>query len=257
VSKAPFIWQTWWFLSLSVALLSLLAWAIYKGRIHQVRLRFKAVLGERARLAREMHDTLIQGCTSISALLEAIASLQSGDHLPQGDLLGYARAQVRTTINEARHAVWNLRHEDEPALELGDSLRAMSFHVTKEFSVPVACSVAGDPFFVPGAIARELLMVVREAVYNAALHGHPHEISIAVRYEPQELTLLVVDNGIGFNVSDTPAEDHFGITGMRERLERLSGSLQLHSAPGTGTRVEMSLRRSVLASKTVAGQKWA
>ena len=258
--KAPFLWQTWWFLSLGAALLSLMAWMIYKGRIRQVRLRFRAVMEERGRLAREMHDTVIQGCTSISALLEAIASLQTADHLPQGELLGYARAQVRTTINEARLAVWNLRHEDEPALDLTDSVEAISLHTRKEFSIPVIFSIAGDPFFVPGSIARELLMVVREGVYNAVLHGHPREINIAVRYDPKELVLLVVDNGIGFDVSDTHAEGHFGITGMRERMEKLDGELNISSVPGIGTRVEMSIHRSVLSSsssKTGARQEWA
>jgi ligand-binding sensor domain-containing protein/signal transduction histidine kinase len=257
VRRAPFLWQTWWFLSLSVVVLSLLAWAIYKGRMHQIRLRFRAVLDERGRLAREMHDTVIQGCTSISALLEAIASSQAGNHLPQEDLLGYARVQVRTTINEARHAVWNLRHEDESALDLAGSLDAISVQTGKEFSVPVTCTVVGDAFFVPGSIARELLMVVREAVYNAVLHGHPHEITITVRYEPRGLTLLIADDGIGFHIGDAPAEGHFGITGMYERMERLGGSLNLSSIPGTGTRVELSLQRSVLLSKTGNGRRWA
>jgi ligand-binding sensor domain-containing protein/signal transduction histidine kinase len=257
VRRVPFFWQTWWFLSLSVVVLSLLAWAIYKGRMHQIRLRFRAVLDERGRLAREMHDTVIQGCTSISALLEAIASSQAGNHFPQEQLLGYARIQAQTTINEARHAVWNLRHEDEPALDLAASLDAISLQTRKEFSVPVTCTVAGDPFFVPGSIARELLMVVREAVYNAVLHGHPLEIAISVRYEPKELILMVADNGIGFNTNEAPAEGHFGITGMRERMERLGGTLDLSSILGTGTRVELSLRRSIVLSETGNRHRWA
>jgi signal transduction histidine kinase len=257
VRRVPFFWQTWWFLSLSVVMLSLLAWAIYKGRMHQIRLRFRAVLDERGRLAREMHDTVIQGCTSISALLEAIASSQAGNQFPQEHLLGYARIQAQTTINEARHAVWNLRHEDEPALDLAASLDAISLQTRKEFSVPVTCTVEGDQFFVPGSIARELLMVVREAVYNAVLHGHPREIAISVRYEPKELILIVTDSGIGFNTNEAPAEGHFGITGMRERMERLGGTLDLSSIPGTGTRVELSLQRSIVLSETGNRHRWA
>jgi signal transduction histidine kinase len=121
----------------------------------------------------------------------------------------------------------------------------------------VTCTVEGDPFFVPGSIARELLMVVREAVYNAVLHGHPLEIAISVRYEPKELILMVADNGIGFNTNEAPAEGHFGITGMRERMERLGGTLDLSSILGTGTRVELSLRRSIVLSDTGNRHRWA
>jgi len=253
VRRAPLIWQTWWFLSISAVILSLLAWGVYKVRMHQIKLRFRAVLDERGRLAREMHDTVIQGCTSVSALLEAIASLQTGNQLQGEDLLEYARAQVRTTIDEARHAVWDLRHEDEPSLDLKASLEAISFQTQKEFSIQVTCHVEGTPFFVAGSITRELLMVVREAVYNAVLHGRPHEIKIEVRYEPHQLSLSVTDDGIGFHSSDAPAEGHFGITGMHERMERAGGRVDLTSVPGTGTRVELLLPGSALSSKTMRG----
>jgi ligand-binding sensor domain-containing protein/signal transduction histidine kinase len=256
VRRAPVFWQTWWFLSLSVVILSLLAWAIYRARIHQVKLRFRAVLDERGRLAREMHDTVIQGCTSISALLEAIASLQTENHILEEDLLRYARAQVRTTIDEARHAVWNLRHEDESELDLADSLGAISLQTQKEFSVPVTCNVVGDVFIVPGSVARELLMVVREALYNAVLHGRPSGITIEVRYEPQELILQVTDDGLGFDVGQAQADNHFGITGMHERMERLGGTLNLTSSPGTGAQVRLSLLRSLLSEKAAAGRRW-
>jgi signal transduction histidine kinase len=244
------VWQTWWFLTLCVAALSLIAWGIYKARLHQIKLRFRAVLDERGRLAREMHDTVIQGCTSISALLEAIASLQTGEPRPGEDLLQYARAQVRTTIDEARHAVWDLRHEQDSDLDLPASLEAIAVQTRKEFAVAVDCHVEGSPLPVPGAITRELLMVVREAVYNAALHGHPHHIGIRLRYEPQLLRLSVADDGTGFDVSAAPAEGHFGITGMRERMDRAGGKMSIVSAPGSGTSIELFLPESVLASKS-------
>jgi signal transduction histidine kinase/ligand-binding sensor domain-containing protein len=245
--KLPLFWQTWWFLTIAIAVLSLLAWAIYKARMHQIKLRFRAVLDERGRLAREMHDTVIQGCTSVSALLEAIASSQTGNQ-PQGeDLLEYARAQVRTTIDEARHAVWDLRHEDESALDLKASLEAISVQTRKEFSVQVSCTVVGTPSPVPGSITRELLMVVREAIYNAVLHGRPHRITIEVRFKPQQLSLTVTDDGRGFQVNDPQAEGHFGITGMRERMERTGGKMTITSTPGSGTQVDLSIPRSVLS----------
>ena len=92
-------------------------------------------------------------------------------------------------------------------------------------------------------------MVVREAIYNAVLHGRPHRITIEVRFKPQQLSLTVTDDGMGFQVSDPQAEGHFGITGMRERMERAGGKITITSAPGSGTRVDLSIPRSVLSSR--------
>jgi ligand-binding sensor domain-containing protein/signal transduction histidine kinase len=244
--KDPYLWQKWWFLTLCVVALSLLVWGTYKARIHQVRLRFKAVLDERSRLAREMHDTVIQGCTSVSALLEAIASTQSEAISPQDDLLRYARAQVRTTINEARNTVWNLRHEDVSMLNLADSLQAIATQTRQESGVPVECVVEGDSAPIAGFIMRELLMVVREAVYNAVRHGLPERVKISATFEPSRLLLSVNDNGIGFYLGDAPVDGHYGITGMRERLQRVGGSLTIASKPGVGTEVVLSVARSLL-----------
>ena len=250
VIRAPFFWQTWWFLCLSAVTLVVAIWAGYRMRMHQVRLRFRAVLDERGRLAREMHDTVIQGCTSVSVLLEAVASRDTEQTPVQQELLRHARDQVRTTINEARSAVWNLRHDEEEAIDLFSSIQAIASQTSREFGVEVRPTVEGETYLIPSTILRELLMVVREAVYDAALHGHPNSISITTRYESRHLRMLVVDDGIGFDVAAVPAEGHYGIIGMRERMKRVSGEFHLHSAPGKGTRAELSVARTVLESRT-------
>jgi ligand-binding sensor domain-containing protein/signal transduction histidine kinase len=246
VHHEPFLWQTWWFLVLSAAVLLLLTWVVYRLRMHQVRLRFKAVLEERGRLAREMHDTVIQGCTSVSALLEAVASRRREPDPVVQDLLSHARAQVRTTIDEARQAVWNLRHDDGAAIDLVTSIGAISKQTSKEFEVEVDCSVEGEVYSVPDIISRELLMVVREAVYDAALHGQPNRISITTHYDAKRLSIIVVDDGIGFQPESVPAEGHYGIIGMYERMKRVSGEFALTSEPGKGTRAELSIARTAL-----------
>ena len=224
----------------------------------KARSRFNAVLEERSRLAREMHDTVIQGCTSISALLEAVSSLQRENHTPERDLLDYARSQVRTTIDEARQAVWNLRHDDEPLQDLSHSIAAIAEHTRKEFGLQVESSTTGRPLPVQGPIARELLMVTREAVYNAALHARPSRIAITLTYERNEIILTVEDDGKGFN-PQAPANDgkpHYGIAGMRERMESIHGEMELSSIEGKGTTVLIRLGRSYLmATPTAVGMK--
>ena len=245
IIKQQYFYYSWWFLSLCLLMLLIVAWGIHRSRIRIVQSRFKAVLEERSRLAREMHDTVIQGCTSISALLEGVSSLQRENHSLENGLLDYARNQVRTTIDEARRAVWNLRHEDEPMQDLSNALAVIAEHTRKEFGVEVECSTIGRPFPMPGSIARELLMVVREAVYNAVLHGHPRRITIALSYSRAEILLTITDNGIGFDL-EKPVGDgqpHYGVAGMRERMARLHGRLEISSTKGSGTTVLARLQR--------------
>ncbi|HEY0786448.1 MAG TPA: two-component regulator propeller domain-containing protein [Acidobacteriaceae bacterium] len=248
VEKQPYYYQTRWFWAMCLLLLVGGAWTIYHSRIRGLRLRFDAVLAERSRLAREMHDTVIQGCTSISALLEAIASQQRRSDpsaADQNTLLGYARTQVRATIDEAREAVWNLRHGEEPEHDLLASLQTLAVHTTRESGIAVDCSSEGRPFRVAGSQAHEVLMTVREAIYNAVLHGRPQRIGVEARFASRQLEIRVLDDGSGFVPEKSPdaSGNHYGIMGMRERIDRVGGSLRLTSVLGRGTEVAITLKR--------------
>lgn len=246
--KEPHFYATWWFVSLCLALVGLMSLVAYRRRVRLLQLRFRAVLEERGRLAREMHDTVIQGCTSVSALLEAISSLERENDALQEELLNFARAQMRTTINEARHAVWNLRHGDEPQQEISQSAATIADHASREFGVAVASRSEGSPFPVPNSVAHEVLMVVREAVYNAVLHGKPAHVWIEFRYRPDEVEVEVRDDGAGFDPGAVPSDGqtHYGITGMQERVQRLNGRIEWISSPGQGATVRFVIQRTAL-----------
>lgn len=246
--KEPHFYTTWWFLTIAVLALCLASLLAYRWRVRSLQLRFKAVLNERSRLAREMHDTVIQGCTSISALLEAISSLERENENLREELLNFARTQVRTTIDEAREAVWNLRHGDEPRQNLSNSVTLLAEQTSKEFGISIECQSEGQRFLIPTSIAHEILMVIREGVYNAALHGKPSRVSIELCFGKDDLKGKVSDNGAGFELGTMPADGkpHYGIAGMRERIERLNGKIEWTSAPGQGTSVRFRLRRSSL-----------
>jgi ligand-binding sensor domain-containing protein/signal transduction histidine kinase len=246
--KLPHFYATWWFVSLCVALLGLGSLAAYRWRMRSLRLRFRAVLEERGRLAREMHDTVIQGCTSISALLEAISSLERENQELHLELLDVARTQVRTTIDEARQAVWNLRHRDEPQQDLSQSTQLIAEHASHEFGLAVEMRSEGSRFPIPRSIAHEILMVIREGVFNAVLHGKPRRVEIDIVYGRDDLQVRVNDDGTGFDPASVGRDgrDHYGIEGMRERVERLNGRIEWRSHAGQGTEVRFRIPRSAL-----------
>ena len=164
IVQRPHFYRSPWFLGCCLMLLGATVWGGHEIRIRQVHAQFQAVLNERNRLAREMHDTLIQGCAGVSALLEAHSSLAETEPSDKDSLLSCARAQLRTTINEAREAVWDLRHADGSATTIGPILETMTQQVSREFGVPVEYRMAGRPFDLDQSTAHELLMVVREAL---------------------------------------------------------------------------------------------
>lgn len=244
-TQKPHFYRTLWFISFCLVALAGLVWSIHRFRVGQLRGRFRAVLNERNRLAREMHDTLIQGCVSVSALLEAHSSLGQSESDAKQDLMDCARTQLRTTINEARDAVWDLRQASDPSASLGPSLRKMTEAVSHEFSVPIACHISGKPFDFHQETKHELLMVVREAIYNAIRHGHPSRITLEIGFQMNQCQVKVVDDGTGFDPEELASlsAGHYGLLGMRERVQRMGGKFVLHSRFGSGTQIVVQVPR--------------
>jgi len=247
VVKAPFFYQTWWFYAFCGLLFAVVGWTIYRIRMRQIRTRFAAVLEERNRLAREMHDTVIQGCTGISALLEAIASTPETNQSAQKRLLDVARDQARRTIDGARDAVWDLRHEREAEIDLVAAIQTVAQQTMQEFRNTTMVTGDVKQIVAPASISHEVLMTVREAVYNSVQHSGAGSVEIAIHASVQSFTIAIVDHGSGF--IDLEQEGHYGILGMRERMRRAGGEFDLMSVPGEGTRITLSLRRSVRSQR--------
>lgn len=254
IVQRPHFYRTSWFLAFIVVLLAACVWAIHQFRLGQMRARFRAVLSERNRLAREMHDTLIQGCASVSALLEAHSSMAQARSDASNDLLDCARTQLRFTLEEARQAVWGLRSVSESTSELGSMLAKVAHQFIHEFGVPVECSISGEPFPLNQFAAHEVLMIAREGLYNAVRHAQPKKIRLLVEFQEEKCTLHIVDDGAGFDVgtvSDLSAR-HYGLLGMRERVERIGGKFALHSTIGVGTEITIEVPRKAADSTPVA-----
>lgn len=242
VVQKPHFYRTWWFIAATMLLIALAVFLAYRYRIRQVRSRFEAVLEERNRLAREMHDTVIQGCTGVSALIEA-ASMDGT--MNRAGILEFAGTQLRSTINEAREAVWNLHQANSDVGGIDAKIEGMTAHIGKEFHTPVTLTVTGTPFALSHPRAHDLLMVAREAVFNAVLHGNPAHVQVMLAYGSDDLNLRVVDDGCGFDADpvENDRRHHFGLRGMNERMERSGGRFSLQTAPGKGVSIEAHLPR--------------
>lgn len=243
------IYRTGWFLAACALLLIGAIFLVYRIRLRQVHARFEAVLEERNRIAREMHDTVIQGCASASALLEAVVSIEQDSNGPRKDLLDSARTQIRATVDEARQAVWNLRQKESASPEITQLLGSMAQQVSHVSRVPVRFETSGKTLPLDRTVEYVVLMVAREAVSNAVHHAHPEEVRINVSFDKNKMHLQVIDNGRGFVLEEalTSPSSHFGLIGMRERIEHLGGRFKIESAPGRGTRlfVDVPVRPAV------------
>ena len=246
--KRPHFYMTAWFIALCALFFCLVSILAYQVRMRQVQGKFKAVLTERTRLAREMHDTLIQGCASVSAVLEAASTCERDDSETCQHLIDYASTQIRSTMDEARQAVWNLRRGEQAPSDLGTCLAQMAERLNREYGVLVDCTTTGTAFTIGQQETHELMMVAREAFFNAVLHGQPNAIGVALHFSSTALEMVLSDDGTGFDTSTTPRDDHYGLQGMRERVYRFSGELKIESSTQTGTRVTVKIPRSGLFS---------
>jgi ligand-binding sensor domain-containing protein/two-component sensor histidine kinase len=238
----PHFSQTGWFVAICIFGALGAAGVGYGLHVRNIRKRFAAVLEERNRLAREMHDTLIQGCVGVSTLLEAASSAQSVSPNIATELVDRARNEVRATVDEARLAVWNLRHDPGGQGDLETAIQQLSRRIGTETGIPVRFDCSGTPAPVDAQASQSVMMLIREALYNAVRHGSPHNLFVHLNFTRDALRAEVKDDGCGFDPETIAAgERHYGLLGMRERMAALGGELRLATSPGQGTTVVLEV----------------
>jgi signal transduction histidine kinase len=239
----PHFYETAWFRYLCVALGAAGIWGIFRLRVRQIRQRFALVLDERVRLAREIHDTLAQGFVGISSQLDAVALMMNGQLERARKHLDLARKMARHSLTEARRSVMDLRASALEGQDLPSALSQAARQWTAGSPLKVHVEAASNGYKLPDEAEQHLLRIAQEAVTNAVKHAHAKEVRIQLATENGRLRMRVADDGQGFEHSDAFSEagGHFGLLGMRERAQRLGGELQLHSQPGEGTEVEVTV----------------
>lgn len=240
---APHYYETAWFRSLGLLILAMAIWTAYKLRDRQVRERFAVVLQERARLAREVHDTLAQGFVGIASQLDVVEMTMPPDAGPARGALELARRMARHSLTEARRSLMDLRAAALEDQNLGLALESAAERWAAKSGVAVKVDVEGDASRLPEEVAHHVLRIAQEAVANAVNHAAPNHINMELKIEPARLHLHVEDDGCGFEPEDAFTSNHgnFGLIGMRERAERIKGELQVDSGRGKGTRLDVTV----------------
>jgi signal transduction histidine kinase len=241
-SVNPALYQTLWFQALCVVTAGLLTWALYRLRLRQMSALYNERLAERTRIARDLHDGLLQSLAGVSLQLHGIAKTAAATPEKTPPQIEKIRQQVDAAFREARSKVYNLR---SPAVEgkglteaLGDFIERLGPTATARYTL----HVTGEPLFCTPEIREELLRIAEEAANNANRHAGAKEIRIAVEYSGKSLKLSISDDGAGFHLEEGLAKTgHWGLKNMQERATQLRGKCSITSAPGQGTKIEVQV----------------
>jgi signal transduction histidine kinase len=208
-------------------------------RRHQ---QFQVVLDERTRVARELHDTLEQGLAGIGLQLEAVAGTlpESSDAARQS--LDVARHMLRYSLEEARRSVMDLRSQALERSDLIGALEDLARQLTTGTGTQAHVRVEGEPRRLDAAQEHHLLRIGLEAVTNALKHANASRVDIELAFRGSETDLVVCDDGCGLDgVGGGAPGGHFGLQGIRERVDKLGGRLRIESVPGKGTRLVVTV----------------
>jgi ligand-binding sensor domain-containing protein/signal transduction histidine kinase len=235
----PYFYQTYWFYAVCLVAMVMLAWLLFRLRVRGMQAQFSAVLAERTRIAREIHDNLAQEMSGISVQLEVVARTMPPEAVTAMSYLDRARQQVRHGIAEARRYVWDLR---SPTLENNDlpaALAETARRLTHETTVQAQVEVNGSFRPLAQSVEDNLLRIGQEAINNAVKHAQAQRIFINLVFGPRRVQLIVRDDGRGFDpqVARNGSDGHFGLIGMQERAEQIGGTLSIQSANGSGAEV--------------------
>ena len=235
----PYFYQTYWFYAVCALGVALFIWQLYRYRLRQMEAQFTAVLAERNRLAREIHDNLAQELLGISMQLEVVARTMPRSAEVAKSHLDRVRMLVRHGIAEARRYVWDLRSQAFENKDLPAALADTARRLTSESTVSAQVQVSGTFRPLTQLVESNLLRIGQEAINNAVRHARAQMILVRLDFDSGCVRLSVRDDGCGFD-NQTPGNGdsaHFGLIGMRERAEQIGGELQILRGPDQGTEV--------------------
>jgi signal transduction histidine kinase len=248
-SVDPAYYQTAWFrASIAAAILALL-WGLYRYRLHQIAREFNVRLeervGERTRIARDLHDTLLQSFQGLMLHLQVVDDL-----LPQGK----AKVELEKTLDradqaiaEGRTAVYDLRSSTTTTNDLAQAVREVGNELAAPGAATFRLVVEGPVRDLHPIIRDEVYRIAREALRNAFSHARAHHIEAELIYADRLFRLRIRDDGQGIApaILEEGRPGHYGLPGMRERAQQIGAKLTIWSGGGSGTEIELRLEGSI------------
>jgi signal transduction histidine kinase/ligand-binding sensor domain-containing protein len=261
-SVAPAYYQTIWFRALCAAAFLALLWALYQFRLHQLQQRFNAGLearvNERTRIARELHDSLLQGFQGLMFRLQAVRDMLPGRAPAEAiEALDIALERGDKAIAEGRDTVSDLREPIMGDSDIAQALTALGKELALQSGnglVPrVRVLLEGKQRELNPMLRDEIYRIAREALRNAFRHARAQKIEAEITYSDSEFLLYVRDDGGGIDpeVANQGARaGHWGLPGMRERAKSFGGKLEVWSETGAGTEIELSVPGAIAYGKS-------
>lgn len=244
----PAFYQTSWFRAALFCAAGLLLLLIVQMRVRFVTTRLQASFrerqSERIRIARDLHDTLLQGVQSLVLRLQAIANTLPEDRQTKS-LLEKALDQADKVLVEGRDRVRDLRSADETDTDPAEFIRAIGKDLQEDSTFALHLSVSGEPRDLSTQIKEDVFAIAKEAITNACRHADPKNVWCELKYEFWVFTFTCKDDGRGISpeVLAGGRRNHWGLVGMEERAKKIGGTLNIQSSASAGTVVELSVGR--------------
>jgi signal transduction histidine kinase len=239
-STAPFklashYYQRIWFFPLLAVLIAAAVWLAYQLRMQRLREHFQLILTERNRIARELHDTLIQGLSGITMEMQALAARLKAPH--ERATLAEIIEDAGTCLRETRRSVAGLR---SGASGLASAIEQAARHITEAKDIRLKLKLENKATGLAPDIEYNLVRIAQEAVTNSVKHSGARNVEVILGFTPKALHLSVKDDGAGF-ADKNGKSGHYGLIGMKERASHIGADLDLASAPGRGTTISVVL----------------
>ena len=258
---SPAYYQTWWFMLLSALAAAATLWLLYLLRLNQATAQIQARLGERMdereRIARELHDTLLQGFHGLMLRFQAVME-EIPDTQPARSKMEKVLERADEVLLEGRDRVTKLRVEVKQGQDLSKAIALCGEELAREHSAEFSMAITGGPQPVDSVVLDETYRIGREALVNAFEHSNASRIEGELTHDSARLRLSIRDNGDGIDqeILKSGRAGHWGMSGMRERAESIGGQLNIWSTLGAGTEVELIIPAQVAYQHEAKRPRW-
>jgi signal transduction histidine kinase/ligand-binding sensor domain-containing protein len=247
----PTFFQTIWFQTLAVLIVAVLLWTFFLIRVRQsnkrTEARLRERLAERERIARDLHDTLLQGFQMLVLRFQVITDTLAPDN-PAKSLLEESLVRSERTLQEGRDRVSALRSETESGEDLTAELRQFGHELSSGSVTTFQFSVVGTPTPLQAVVHEEIRMIAREVITNAFRHAGASKVDCQINFGRRHFVFLCSDNGCGipeFALEGGKTRQHWGLVGIKERSQKIGAVLHIGTGEPHGTKIELKLNARI------------